>query len=119
MQVKIRKIGEGLHPNEIVVQVKTDKGEEALVVAAEFHPEVAFLDIGLPGINGYELARLLRANSLHSPIFLVAVSGWGSDEDKRKAHVAGFDAHLTKPADVQRVISILENLTAAADSDVS
>ena len=93
-----------------------NSGEEALAVAAEFLPEVAFLDIGLPGMSGYELAHRLRENSAASAIFLVAVSGWGSDGDKRKAREAGFDMHLTKPADAQRIFSILHSLGTPASS---
>ena len=69
----------------------------ALVAAAELRPEIAFLDIGLPGMNGYDLARRLRADASLPPMTLVAVTGWGQAEDRRQSREAGFDHHLTKP----------------------
>ncbi|MDQ6611592.1 MAG: ATP-binding protein, partial [Gemmatimonadota bacterium] len=88
--------------------------EDALIVAEEFRPEVAFLDIGLPGMSGHELAPLLRERSAAQTIFLVALSGWGADEDKLKARAAGFDMHLTKPADAQRIVNIVRNLATGS-----
>jgi signal transduction histidine kinase len=69
-------------------------------------PRVAFLDIGLPGMSGYELARQLRREA-GSAIFLVAVTGWGQEQDKRKAREAGFDCHLVKPADPAIISRVL------------
>jgi CheY-like chemotaxis protein len=71
----------------------------AIQIALEFAPEVGLLDIGLPDMDGYELARALRTNPQLSGLFLVALTGWGQDEDRRRAREAGFDAHITKPAD--------------------
>ncbi|MDB5929040.1 MAG: rcsC [Polaromonas sp.] len=73
-------------------------GPEALAVAIEFSPEIVFLDIGLPGMNGYEVARRFRAMPALKDALLVALTGWGSEGDRRRSSKAGFDLHLTKPA---------------------
>jgi CheY-like chemotaxis protein len=73
-------------------------GESAVPIAAEFNPDVVLLDIGLPGIDGYETCRRLR-QQCGTGVTIVALTGWGQDRDKRRAQDAGFDAHLTKPAD--------------------
>jgi CheY-like chemotaxis protein len=82
-------------------------GPAALAEARRFLPRVAFLDIGLPGMNGYELARAFRADPQLREVLLVAVTGWGSEEDKQRSREAGFDVHLTKPASVERVLQVL------------
>ena len=74
-------------------------GVEALAVADEFAPAVVFCDIGMPGMTGYDVARRLRADGKFARARLVAVTGWGSDEDRRRALEAGFDLHLAKPVD--------------------
>ena len=71
-------------------------GAQAVALAEAFRPEIAFLDIGMPGMDGYEAARQIRRH-LGSTIVLVALTGWGQDEDKRLSREAGFDLHLTKP----------------------
>jgi PAS domain S-box-containing protein len=71
-------------------------GVEAVAIAETFDPQIAFLDIGMPRMDGYEAARRIRAR-LGSRIMLVALTGWGQDEDKRLSREAGFDHHLTKP----------------------
>ena len=73
-------------------------GEQALAEARTFLPQVGLLDIGMPGMSGYELAAALRKNPETASMFLVAITGWGQDEDRRRAIDAGFDAHITKPA---------------------
>lgn len=84
-------------------------GEEALARAESFMPEVVLLDLGLPRISGYEVATRLRANaqSTGQPLLLVAVSGYGRDQDRKAAREAGFDLHLTKPADPDEVLRVL------------
>ena len=72
-------------------------GPAALDVARTFRPEVILLDIGLPGMTGYEVARALRAQPEHRDVALAAVTGLALDEDRLRAHEAGFDVHLTKP----------------------
>ncbi len=68
---------------------------------------MVLLDIGMPGMSGYEVARRLRAQPDFKDTLLVAVTGWGSPEDRRRTQEAGFDYHLTKPADLQEVEKML------------
>ncbi len=79
----------------------------ALEMAREFAPDVALLDIGLPDLNGYELARRLRALEGGSRMTLIAATGWGQEKDRQRAFDAGFDHHLTKPIDFERLRSVL------------
>ena len=88
-------------------------GAEALVAARGLPPEVVFLDLGLPGMDGYEVARRLRAEPHLSGAVLVALSGWGNAEDRRRSREAGFDHHLTKPADPIAVDELLAGLALA------
>jgi CheY-like chemotaxis protein/anti-sigma regulatory factor (Ser/Thr protein kinase) len=82
-------------------------GRAALDLVRIHHPSVALLDIGLPGMDGYELARRLRA--LFGPqILLIALTGYGMETDARKARGAGFDQHLTKPVDVDKLTQVME-----------
>jgi PAS domain S-box-containing protein len=73
-------------------------GQAALTLANEFHPEFALLDIGMPDLNGYEVARRMREATWGTDMVLVAVTGWSQAEDRRQAEAAGFDGHLAKPA---------------------
>ena len=81
--------------------------KDALRTAREMGAQVAILDIGLPDMNGYELAERIRAEAWGKELRLVAVTGWGQDEDKRRAMAAGFDCHLTKPFDPERVALLI------------
>lgn len=85
-------------------------GHDALVTAQREAPAVLFLDIGLPDIDGYELARRLRNAKETASSLLVAVTGYGQPEDKEKALAAGFDVHLVKPIKLAAVLSIIEKL---------
>lgn len=82
-------------------------GPDGLDVAREFLPDVILLDIGLPGMNGFEVARRLRAEPRLGRPCLVAITGYGQDTDREKARDAGFDHHLTKPVDPQRLQALL------------
>ena len=82
-------------------------GREALAVAAAFAPDVVLLDIGLPELDGYEVARRLRADPRTAGARLIALTGWGSDADKRRSRDAGFDAQLTKPVDAATLTAVL------------
>ena len=84
-------------------------GPEALKAAEEFRPEFVFLDIGIPGMNGYEIARRLKRVANRRKLFLVAVTGWGQPSDFEQSKEAGFDLHLVKPVDSNRVKRLLEN----------
>jgi PAS domain S-box-containing protein len=88
------------------VTVASD-GRQALETIAETPPEVALLDIGMPYYDGYEVARRIRADSRNLGIFLIAVTGWGQEQDKARAKAAGFDLHFTKPIDPTRLIELL------------
>jgi signal transduction histidine kinase len=87
------------------VRIAHDAGG-ALAAQADFAADVALLDIGLPGVDGYDLARQLRAATSH-PLRLIAVTGWGQEGDRARARAAGFDAHLTKPAEIDAVLATL------------
>lgn len=78
----------------------TYDGLEALEAAEEFRPETVLLDIGLPKMNGYDVARKLREKPWTKDVILIALTGWGMEEDRKRAFEAGFDHHLTKPADL-------------------
>jgi CheY-like chemotaxis protein len=81
-------------------------GQSALALVASQRPDVVLLDIGLPDMDGYEVARQIRA--LHQqPMRLIALTGWGHDEARQKALEAGFDRHLTKPADPDALERVL------------
>jgi len=84
-----------------------DNGLRALEAAPSFQPDFAFLDIGLPGLNGYALARALRANPATSDTVLVAVTGWGQERDRQLAQEAGFDHHLVKPVEPAKIREVL------------
>ena len=85
-------------------------GQEALDLALSFRPDVVFLDIGLPGMNGYEVARRLRAYPATAKSKLIALTGWGTEDDIRKSKMAGFHAPLTKPVDPEAVGAMLATL---------
>jgi PAS domain S-box-containing protein len=87
-------------------------GQEALDVAPAFQPDVVFLDIGLPAMNGYEVGRRLLADPLTASARLIALTGWGTEDDIRKSKMAGFHAHLTKPVDPDAVEAMLATLPA-------
>ncbi len=82
-------------------------GAAAVAVAGEWHPDVALLDIGLPDLTGYDVARRLRADLRLQRLVLVAVTGWGTEDDRRRSAEAGFDHHLTKPVDVHALERLL------------
>lgn len=82
-------------------------GLEALEVAEEFRPDVALLDIGLPRLNGYEVARRLRETEAGKGVLLIATTGWGQREDRKKSMDAGFQHHLVKPVDYDVLLELL------------
>ena len=83
-------------------------GSEALRVAPDFTPDVVILDIRMPGINGYDVARALRAR--YGAIVLIAVTGWKQNTDKIFAEMAGFDHHFGKPCEPRKILELLERL---------
>jgi signal transduction histidine kinase len=82
-------------------------GAAGLALAQQWRPQIGFLDIGLPRINGYDLARRLRADDGTASMLLVAITGWGQEKDRQLAVEAGFDRHLVKPVDPARVVDLL------------
>jgi len=91
-------------------------GLAAVQIAAEFHPEIALLDIGLPGLDGYEVARRIRRQAGGSDIVLIALTGYGQDSDKQTSSAAGFDHHMVKPAEFGQLLSILATVEQASSS---
>jgi CheY-like chemotaxis protein len=83
-------------------------GPSALRVADEFHPEVAVLDIGLPVMDGYELAERLRSTPTTAHTRLIAVTGYGQESDRARALGAGFDAHLAKPVAIETLVRLVD-----------
>jgi PAS domain S-box-containing protein len=84
-------------------------GPEALTAAAQKKPEVAILDIGMPGMSGYEVVQRIRAEAWGKQMLLIALTGWGQEEDKRKAFDAGFDHHLIKPIDPDALEALMSS----------
>lgn len=82
-------------------------GQEAVICAESRTPDVALVDIGMPKLNGYQVATRLRKSC--PTTLLIAVSGWGSSSDKRKAEAAGFHHHFVKPADLKQLMKIVES----------
>jgi CheY-like chemotaxis protein len=85
-------------------------GLEVLDAARSFVPDVIFMDLGLPGINGYEAAALVRQERSLDEVLLVALTGWGTEAHKRASNDAGFDFHLTKPVRFDGLAEVLSNV---------
>jgi signal transduction histidine kinase len=89
---------------------EADNGATALSLFHRLRPDVAIIDIGLPGIDGYELAKLIRASPGGGRVTLMAVTGYGFPEDRERSRLAGFDRHLVKPASVDDILRELDDL---------
>jgi PAS domain S-box-containing protein len=89
-------------------------GASALAIAAEYRPDVVLLDIGLPGMNGYDVARHLRASEQRHPMMLVALTGYGHDVDRQRAREAGFDQHVVKPLEPATLERLVESISMRA-----
>ena len=85
-------------------------GEEAINVADEFHPSCVVLDLGLPGMDGYEVARRLRGRPYGAALTLVALTGWAGRDVRKKAAEAGFDYHLVKPVNWEELEHIVKGV---------
>lgn len=90
---------------------------EALAAALDFKPDFAFLDIGMPYLNGLDLARKLRETTDLKHICITALSGWGTENDVKKSSNAGMDYHLTKPVDLNDVVDLLSKVAQRRDSE--
>ncbi|RZJ20407.1 MAG: response regulator [Haliea sp.] len=89
-------------------------GAEALEIFSSYQPSVILLDIGMPGMNGYEVARAIRSGHPGNPVVIVALTGWGQDEDRRRSQEAGFDHHLVKPAELDALQELLSSIEKSA-----
>jgi CheY-like chemotaxis protein len=87
-------------------------GHQALRMIASLRPDIVFLDIGMPGMSGYEVAQAVRADPQLDKVRMVALTGWGGEADRARSAAAGFDAHLTKPATVTAIEEVLVRLTS-------
>ncbi len=85
-------------------------GEAGVLAAAELRPDLVLMDLGMPRLNGYEAARRIRAEPWGRGPFLVALTGWGTDDDRQRTHDAGFDRHLVKPVDVDALARMIAEL---------
>jgi DNA-binding response OmpR family regulator len=94
-------------------------GDEAVQRALEFDPDVILLDIGLPKLDGYDACRAIRKHRLGRQPVVIALTGWGQEEDRRKSREAGFDSHLVKPVDYQALVTMIESLSPSRSADAS
>ena len=85
-------------------------GEDGVDMAGAFRPDVILLDIGLPKLNGYEACRSIREQSWGNDVVMIAVTGWGRDDDRSRSRDAGFDHHMVKPVDPQALMDMLAAL---------
>jgi PAS domain S-box-containing protein len=91
-------------------------GLEALQAIEKYRPEVVLLDIGLPSLDGHEVCRRVREQPWGKDIAIIALTGWGQEDDRRKSEEAGFDGHLVKPVDYDKLLELLESLSKPAVS---
>jgi CheY-like chemotaxis protein len=84
-----------------------DNGPAAVEIGRTFQPEIVLLDIGLPGMDGYQVATKLKEEGCCPETLIVAVSGYGQDEDRRRSRAAGFDHHLVKPVNFDTLVALL------------
>jgi CheY-like chemotaxis protein len=84
-------------------------GVQALSAARSFHPQAIVLDLGMPGMDGFEVARAVRADPDLAGVRLIALSGYGQAEDTKRSAEVGFDRHLVKPVDPDKVIAAIQN----------
>jgi CheY-like chemotaxis protein len=89
-------------------------GQEAYEAALRLTPDLLLLDIGMPKMNGYEVCKAIRQQPWGKDIIIVALTGWGQVEDRRRSAEAGFDSHLVKPVQYSDLTKVLEQLAAAA-----
>ena len=82
-------------------------GVEAIEAAERLRPDAVLLDIGLPGLNGYEVCRRIREQPWGKDLMLVALTGWGQEEDRQRSQEAGFDTHMVKPVDHDALLKLL------------
>ncbi len=110
----VHSLARGLEMLGHEVRTAADGGE-ALEIAPAFQPQMAILDIGMPGLDGYEVARRIRREPWGRQVLLVALTGWGQREDVERSSAAGFDHHMTKPADFAALEQLIERWAARHD----
>jgi CheY-like chemotaxis protein len=91
-------------------------GEQAVQVAGASKPDVVLLDIGMPKLNGYDACRRIREQSWGTGMFLIALTGWGQEEDRRRTEAAGFNHHIVKPVDPADLVKLLASRSAVGGS---
>ena len=94
-------------------------GAQALQIARQSQPQAMILDIGMPDITGYDVAREIRRESWGTNVLMLALTGWGQEEDKERASAAGFDHHLTKPVDAAQVEKLLRSYRLSGSTRVA
>jgi CheY-like chemotaxis protein len=94
-------------------------GEDAVAVAQKQRPDAVLLDLGMPRLNGYDACRRIRAQRWGKEMFIVAVTGWGQEEDRRRSREAGFDDHLVKPVDTVALMKVLASLPSGRARDLT
>ena len=87
-------------------------GQALLQAVTQHRPDIVILDIGLPGMSGYEVGRRIREQDWGRSVVLVAQTGWGQEEDRQRTQEAGFDAHLVKPVDASALLALIARLRA-------
>ncbi|MDP9128970.1 MAG: response regulator, partial [Candidatus Binatota bacterium] len=100
------------------VQIAKD-GVAAVEAAKEFLPDIILMDLAMPRLDGYQAAHRIRQQPWGKPMILIALTGWGQQQDRRRTREAGFDAHLTKPVNYDAIVSLLARLTAPAAASES
>ena len=90
-----------------------------MAAAAAFNPDVVLLDIGLPKLNGYEVAQAIRQEPWGNPMVMIAVIGWCQERDKAQSKQAGFDHHMVKPVDTSALMNVLLDRQAARTPSVT
>lgn len=95
---------------------KAHDGAEAVRVAERVRPDVVLMDIGLPILNGYEACRRIRDQAWGASIVMVAITGWGQEEDRERSNAAGFDVHLVKPVDHEKLLHLLASARPRASA---
>jgi CheY-like chemotaxis protein len=91
---------------------KTFVAHDGVEAVEKHRPEVVLLDIGLPGLDGHEVCRRVREQPWGKDIVMIALTGWGQEADRRKSEEAGFNGHLVKPVDYDKLLDLLASLTA-------
>ena len=89
-------------------------GEDAIHYFNQHNPDMILLDIGLPDMSGYDVARRIRSSHLGHAPFIMAVTGWGSEQDQDRAREAGCDLHMTKPINFERLEQVLKSVMVAS-----